>query len=92
MNTKYIHIFAFIRSFLMPSPIPVVPTPGKDLFYLPVIHVVKVYIDSPRGFYLGIPDMYILCFTQINPHYLLYHSDPLLLIKLQCFVLHYLHI
>jgi hypothetical protein len=45
-----------------------------------------VYIDSPRGFCLGIPHMYISCFNQISPpHYLLFLYDqaPLLFNSLQ---------
>jgi hypothetical protein len=85
-------IFAFLHSFFMPSPLSLVPTPRQDLFYLPALHFLKVYIDSSRVFHLGISDMHLSCFNQINSPivYFLYCPVPLLFNTLQCIELYYL--
>jgi hypothetical protein len=56
----------------MPAPLPLLPTSGKDLLYLP-IHFLKVYIDSPGEFHLGTSGLYIMYINQITLHnYLLF--------------------
>jgi hypothetical protein len=50
----------------MPIHLPLVPSPGKDLFYPHDLHSLNVYTESPGGFHLGLSDMYISCFNQIN--------------------------
>jgi hypothetical protein len=64
MSIKYIHHIYTHLPF--PYALSRVPTPRKDLFYSPVLHFFKVYINSPRGAYLGISDMYIPLFNQVN--------------------------
>jgi hypothetical protein len=56
MNTQYFHHICY--PFLMPSPFPLVPIPGQDLFYLSVFHFFKnaflfVY-DGHRVFHCDI--------------------------------------
>jgi hypothetical protein len=53
MNTKYIHYIHFTPPFLVPFPLLLDPTPGKDLFYPPALHFLKAYIDSQRDFTLA---------------------------------------
>jgi hypothetical protein len=36
------------------------PTPRQDLFYLPVLHFLKMCIDCSRGVHFCISHMYIL--------------------------------
>jgi hypothetical protein len=65
-------------------------TPQKTLFYPTVLHFLKkVYIDNPKGFCLDISYVYIMCFDQINPHYLLflYYYAPLSSLILKIFSL-----
>jgi hypothetical protein len=73
MNTKDIYHILPLSPFPYALPLILVPTPRKDLFYLPIFHFLKknlVYITSSSGFHFGIADMYISCFKQINrPHY-----------------------
>jgi hypothetical protein len=49
----------------MPFLLPLVSIPGKDMFDLPTF-IFEVYIGSPRGFHLGISDMYISSSDQNN--------------------------
>jgi hypothetical protein len=64
------------------TPLSLVSTPRKDLFFPPALHCFKVCIDSPRGFCLGTSGLYISCFNQIIPlpHYLLFLYHHALLI------------
>jgi hypothetical protein len=74
----------------MPSLLPLVLTPRRDLFYPPVLHSLSVYSESK-----GVSsDMYILCINQINSHYLLFlcHHAPLLFNSLRSITLYYIHI
>jgi hypothetical protein len=60
----------YLPSFTLPiyqRPLPLLPTSRQDLFYLPILHFFKVYIDCSRGFHLGISNTYILCFDEIPP-------------------------
>jgi hypothetical protein len=66
MNTKYIHHIHPHSPFLHAHPFPLVPTTGRDLFFLPALHffitsilIYKVCIGTSR--------LYISCFDQINP-------------------------
>jgi hypothetical protein len=54
----------------------------------------KVYIDSPRGFYLGASVLYISCFNQIFPHYIhfFYHLAPLIFNGLWYIISYSIHI
>jgi hypothetical protein len=51
-------IFTLIHPFLMLSPLPLILTPGKHLFYPLILYLFKMYIDRPRGVCLSIADMY----------------------------------
>jgi hypothetical protein len=74
VNTKSIHHIHSLYPFLMPLSFPLLLSlpPGKEfcLFWKPVLpsvlHCCELYIDSSKGFCLGISDMYLLCFNQIN--------------------------
>jgi hypothetical protein len=39
MDTKISTIFTLIPPFLLPSPLPLVPTSRQDLFYFPVLRL-----------------------------------------------------
>jgi hypothetical protein len=41
MNTKYIYHICPHSPFLVPIPLLLVPTPGKDLFFPPALHFFK---------------------------------------------------
>jgi hypothetical protein len=85
MNTNYLH---HIHSFLMPTPLPLVPTPRNDLFYSSVLHFLKVYIDGSRGFHLSISDMHIYCYNQINAS--ITHSFSITMLPIQQLMVQYI--
>jgi hypothetical protein len=97
MNTKDIYHILPLSPFPYALPLILVPSPRKDLFYLPIFHFLKknlVYITSSSEFHFGIADMYISCFKQISTPiiYFLPHPAPLLFISLQSIMLYYLQI
>jgi hypothetical protein len=62
MNTKYIHHISHIHPFLMPTSSLWYP-PQKRSIFSPVLHlkIFKLYIHSPRGFWLGTSGLNIYC-------------------------------
>jgi hypothetical protein len=69
----------------MPSPLPLVLTPGKDLFYLPVLNLFFFkYIDSLRGFEACVYHALI----KLTPRYLLFlcHHAPLIQQLTVCYI------
>jgi hypothetical protein len=58
-------IFAFLHPLCFPSLLQLVPTPGQDLFYPPMLHFIKVYINCSKGFCLGI-SYTLICQTSIR--------------------------
>jgi hypothetical protein len=78
----------------LPSPLPLVSTHRQELFYFPVLHFFLSVYWLFKRFHLGISDIYISCFNQMNLlHYLLFlhHPAPLLFDSLQFIALYYLH-
>jgi hypothetical protein len=65
LNTKHMQNNHPHSSFLMLTPVLLVPTPRKDLFYPPVLHFLKVYVDSSGEFHLGTSGLYTTCFNQM---------------------------
>jgi hypothetical protein len=69
---------------LLPSSLPLVPSPRQDLFYLPILHFLSVYWLFKR-FHCSFP--HILYFDQIYPICFLlidYCRAPLLFNSIQC--------
>jgi hypothetical protein len=59
-------IFTLLNPFLMPFHW-YAPLERTCFTFFPVFHFLKLYIDRPRGVHIGISNMYISCFNQINP-------------------------
>jgi hypothetical protein len=75
MNSKHIHHIHLHSPFPYDLPNPTDTHSWKK----PVTSFFKkVYIDSSRGFLLGISDMYISCFNQINSSIPYYFSVTML--------------
>jgi hypothetical protein len=57
-------IYTLIPPFLLPNPLPLIPTSREDLLFPPVLHFIFYgYIDSPRGFHrLDTSSLYTVCF------------------------------
>jgi hypothetical protein len=88
-NTKYIHHSPLLHLLLLPSS-PLVLTPRQYVFYFSVLHFLKCIVIVC----LGISDMYISCYNQINAIYyflFLYYLPPILFNSLQCLTLYCLH-
>jgi hypothetical protein len=85
-------IFILIYPFIMLTHLPLAPRPGKDLFFIPILHFFKVCIDSSRGFCLQACIYHALIIS--TPHYLLilYHHAPLIFNNLLYSALYYIHI
>jgi hypothetical protein len=72
-----------------------VPTPGKDLFYFPILHFIKCILIVLRSFTLVFQTCINHTLIRLTVrHYLLflYCPVPLFFNSLQCIVLYYLHI
>jgi hypothetical protein len=85
-------IFILIYPFIMLTHLPLAPRPGKDLFFIPILHFFKVCIDSSRGFCLQACIYHALIIS--TPHYL--HSlspcsSNIQQLTVQCIIL-YSHI
>jgi hypothetical protein len=62
-------IFAFLHHLYLLTPIPVVSTSWKDMFYIPVFYFCKCIFIFSKAFCHSISSMNILHFNQINPLY-----------------------
>jgi hypothetical protein len=51
----------------VPIHLPLVPTPGKDLFFPPALHFLKAYIDSPKRFCLSTSACIYCAFIKLTP-------------------------
>jgi hypothetical protein len=79
MDIKYIY---HIHPFLVTTHFPLVPIPGKALFYLPVLHFFLKFVFQTCIYHA-------LIRLPTSPHYLFFlcHHVPLLSNSLQCTVL-----
>jgi hypothetical protein len=60
-------MFTLVPPFLVPTHLPLVLIPRKDLFFILLLFIcLKIYIDSPRGVCLSTSGLYISCFNPIN--------------------------
>jgi hypothetical protein len=59
-------IYILILCFLVPTQLPLAPTPIKDLFSLLPFIFLKVYIGIPRGFHIGTSVRYISFFNYLS--------------------------
>jgi hypothetical protein len=64
-------IFTFLYPFLRSSSLSLVPTPGQDLFYFPVVHFWKkillfTYDSQIRSFIMLFPCVYVILIDQEN--------------------------
>jgi hypothetical protein len=84
-HNKYKNIIHHFRSpSLSPYAFPphtLVSIPRKDLSYLPVLQFFKLYVDSSRGFHLGISDLYVLYFNQTTPYSHITYSQRVVLLN-----------
>jgi hypothetical protein len=97
MNTKYIHHIHSLFHFLMPSPLPLVPTPRKDLFYPPVLPFFLKCVLIVQGVFTLVLQVCLYCAFMNWPPPLcslliLYHHASLIFNSSLCSVSYYIHL
>jgi hypothetical protein len=88
MKTKYIHYIHLPSPSLLILPLLLVPTPGKDLFYHPVLHFFKCVLIVQRGFAMIFHTCIYHALIKLSPYIC---TAPLLFSSLQCIALYNLH-
>jgi hypothetical protein len=72
MSTQYFHHIHLLHPFLISSHLPLLPIPGQDLFYLPVLLLKKdtfVYDSYTGSFVVPFPCVYVIHPELVHPLY-----------------------